>query len=363
MDGFPKAESYGELKEERAINSRTDLFKVLTGRFFKPLENQLYGGQYDDVNFIKHVPVPERPDKIMGLQRDGMYYYENDYKSFEAHFADYVMDSIECVLYRHAFSRYPGVAELICRVLQMENRIRTPQGLKLKIRARRMSGDMCTSLGNGFTNKMLIQYLAYKKRGSVRGFVEGDDGLFATTFKLTEADFKEIGWTVEIHEHEAPNEAHFCGMLFSKDSQLIKDPRRVMRSFFWSSTCLDAGEKVLNELRRSKALSLCYEMPQCPILGVLGREALSRTDGCKMRIDPADSWHATMLPRSYTGPDAPFNPTDETRRLFHDKFGVSVDSQLACEGAIRSWDLTRLGQLLVPETQDLWYSSRYLEVL
>lgn len=80
-----------------------------------------------------------------------------------------------------------------------------------------MSGDMCTSLGNGFSNKMKAEFLAYKAGGTIDGFVEGDDGLFVTNFELRSSDYEKLGFTIKIEEIADPCEASFCGMIFGED--------------------------------------------------------------------------------------------------------------------------------------------------
>lgn len=354
MAGFMKSENYDEVKELRSINSRTDYFKVLTGPYFKALENYMYKNVE---NFIKHVPVPERPALIKALRGAGFYFYENDYKSFESHFCSRFLRICECQLY----AKFGGeMAEFINDVLTGVNKITLRSGLKFKVTGRRMSGDMCTSIGNGFTNLMLIMFIVKRKGGEFKGFVEGDDGLFATTVKLSEKDFEELGFTVEIKEIPDPCLGHFCGNLCSDEGEVLKDPRHVFRSFFWTDSCIHAGWGPLDQLLRSKALSLAYELPQCPIIGELARQTLRLTDGLDPRKADRKEWH--VCPEDYTGPKGPFRPSDAARRIFEEKFGLSIETQLAAEAAFREWDLDRVAELIPPEKDDLWYTSRYLEV-
>lgn len=355
VDGFVKAEAYDIPKEARGINSRCDAFKAFSGPFFSALEAQLYKNPW----FIKHVPVPERPALIAALARAGMHYYENDYKAFESHFVREFMRVCECVLYEYAFSKYPNAAAFINKVVSGQNRIHMKGGLRFVLEARRMSGDMCTSLGNGFTNLMIVLFIVSEKQGIVSGFVEGDDGLFATDVVLTEEDFRRLGFSVDIKEIPKPTLGHFCGMLCSDQGEVLKDPRRVLRTFFWTSSAIFGGEAVMMALQKSKALSLCYELPNCPILGMLGREALRRCGDVRARTEDG-VWK--VVPEGFDGPTGPFTPSASARDVFSSKFGITCEAQLAAEEAISQWDLAGLAAILPPTDNDLWYTARYLEV-
>lgn len=350
VDSFVKLESYPEFKEARWINSRSDAFKVYSGPAFHAIEEQLYELPY----FIKHVPVPERPALIRSLKRAGRRYYENDYSAFESHFTPDFLHDCELVLYRHALSRYPELADIICSTIAGTNRLRTKAGVRLDIKGRRMSGDMCTSLGNGFSNLMLALFIAQEQGGNLEGFVEGDDGIFATDFEMTAEMFSSLGFTVKIKEHSDPCLAHFCGMTMTQDGTILKDPRRVFQTFGWTHSFIGAGNRIMDSLLRSKALSLAYELPQCPIIGQLSRTALELTEGC--------------TPREETGLYRPapkdvkiesFCPSSEARVLMEELFGISVDTQLAVEHAIREHDMLTVARLVPPLIDPISDSSPY----
>lgn len=355
MDGFIKAESYSVPKEARGINSRCDAFKVYSGRWFKAIEDQLYKNEW----FIKHIPVPERPALIAGLYKAGLRYYENDYKAFESHFTAELLRDCECQLYNKAFSSCPEVADFICKVISGTNRIHMRGGLVFELSARRMSGDMCTSLGNGFTNLMVILFLVHEKHGIVNGFVEGDDGLFATDVELTSGDFSSLGFTVDIHELRHPCLGHFCGNTCSTKGEVMKDPRDVFRTFFWTASCIHAGDAVLSRLLRAKALSLAYELPQCPILGALARAACAKTDGITPRWDGHNAYKP--VPVDYEGPTGAFSPSPEARDIFCELYGISVEAQKQTEQAFLTWDLHQVTEIIPPLSTDLWYTTQYLE--
>lgn len=291
IQSFIKAESYDEFKECRWINSRHDRFKAYSGRFFSAIEKEVFKNEW----FIKHVPVAERPAKILSLEKAGLRYYENDYKAYECHFTKEVMRAVECQLYSYALAAYPTDAAYINSVLSGENRLKSQKHkFRVRLNARRMSGDMCTSLGNGFTNLMIVLYIAQQKGykpTDCSGFVEGDDGLFAVPFSMDATDFTSLGFTVEIKEVAHPYEAHFCGMRMSPDGTILKDPIKFFSKFGWTDSCIHGGESVMMSLLQAKALSAIYELPQCPIIGAAARRCLQVSAGHRPRF--ADTYKAT----------------------------------------------------------------------
>lgn len=352
VDTFVKTEFYTEWKHARMINSRCDAFKVWSGPRFSAIEKVVY----ELPEFIKHTPVPERPNKIKGLKQAGRRYYQTDFTAFESHFTPDVMNACECVLYRHCLGTDKH-ADYLCEALTGMNRMRTRTGVTATVRGRRMSGDMCTSLGNGFTNLMLAKFLVHEKGGYLEGFVEGDDGLFCTDVELTTKDYADLGFTIKIDEVPDPCHASFCGMIFSDSGQIIKDPRKVFMGFGWTSSFIHAGPRIMGELLRAKALSAVYETPHCPVVGALARYALTQTRGSNPRY--TDTYKHCPL-KDERGVAA-FSPTWDTRQLFADKYGVSIPAQLAAEAAILRGDFESLAVLIPPTDVQCVYTEVYVE--
>lgn len=270
-----------------------------------------------------------------------------------------VMRACECAVYEYLLADYGTEARFITSVLTGVNELHTRAGVHARVRGRRMSGDMCTSVGNGLTNLLLILFIVSEKGGEVHGFVEGDDGLFATDVPLSTGDYLRCGFSVEIHQVRDPSLAHFCGMTFTAPGQIIKDPRRVFQSFGWTSSFINAGTLVMESLLRSKALSLAYEVPNCPILGVLARKALELTDGVNLsHVEEKWGYDVRSLPTTVP----PFCPTLATRELMSEVFGITTETQLLVEGHIRAGRLDLVSSLIPPVTDMLKYSARYIEV-
>lgn len=353
IDTFVKTEFYPGWKHARMINSRCDAFKVWSGPRFKAIEEAVYGLHY----FIKHTPVPKRPEAIAALKKAGRRYFQSDFTAFESHFTPQLLDCCECELYRWCLND-DAECEILCAALQGENRMRTRTGCAASIQGRRMSGDMCTSLGNGFTNLMLAMFVASKKGGEIDGFVEGDDGLFATDFELTTEDYAGCGFTIKIDEVSDPCRASFCGMIFADSGEIIKDPYKFMQGFGWTSSFISAGRQIMDELLRAKALSSVYETPQCPIIGAFARYALMVTQHANPRWS-ADGYHSVP-------PDAvdipAFQPAPDTRALFEEMYGISVTTQLLVESLVMRGRFEEVARYLPPPADVAEYCSNFVTV-
>jgi len=218
-----------------------------------------------------------------------------------------------------------------------------------------MSGDMNTSLGNGFTNLMLTLFIASEKSIDIDGFVEGDDGIWVCSQLPTPRDYLDLGFTIKIEVHDDPREASFCGLIYGASGQIIRNPVRFLQTFGWTGSFIEAGEKTMYELLRAKALSACYETPSCPIVGAVAREALRVTEGYQPRY--VDTYHKPP-PANYRIPS--FEPTPETRELFAKTYGVSTSVQLLAEAEVAAGNLDQaLAYILDSATAEASDNSFY----
>lgn len=350
VDSFIKGEFYELFKAARWINSRSDYFKAYSGRYFKSIEHELYKRK----EFIKNVPVCDRPALIAALRKTTRSYVGTDFSSFEAHFTPEFMKACECQLYNYMLSKVdPTAAHTLSDTISGLNKLRTRQGVKVKLSGRRMSGDMCTSLGNGFSNLMVWDFL-YSRRnvnGHYEGYVEGDDGIFSFTGTApSDNDYLLLGFTIKITPVQDPTLASFCGII-SADGNNLRDPRKWLQGFGWTQQFLYAGDKVMHELLHSKSLSAIYESPQCPIIGAVARRGLTLSCGYKRR-DILDGFHKTPL--DFQIPD--YNPSALTRKIFQDMYGVSVALQQQIEATVLSGTDDELTCLLSLTTKE---SSAY----
>jgi len=273
VSGFIKTEQYDTYKFPRGIHPRgTSMdkrFNCAVGPVVHAIEESCYATPY----FIKHVPVVRRPQWIeerLGKYRGGNWrYYGLDHSSFEASCVPEVMCCDELQLYAYMLrgtQYYTPLMELL-HTMPGRNLIRYSH-VSVAVDGVRMSGDMTTSLGNGFTNLVALAAICDEKGLQWDGFVEGDDGLFAVDGDITEADFARYGHKVKMVRGYHLNEMGFCKMYYPDETyNNIVDPAELLAKFGWShSLCRFGGKRTRDMLLRAKADSLAAEVPHCPIV-------------------------------------------------------------------------------------------------
>lgn len=411
---FVKDESYATYKHVRGIYARVDEFKIRVGEFFTQLESQLY----KHPQFIKHVPVSDRARYVFErLHSEGSTYIATDYTAFEAHFTRELFEDCEFQLYRYfgcqnAVAR--DVAEYYCKVAGGINDCRFKR-LRVRIPACRMSGEMCTSLGNGFTNLMVFLFLAEVFRfDGADCVVEGDDCLarigrsefeacgarhanpgaseidckFAGTtcptailrragisvrndgdgvgrvyplIDIMGSFYTAMGFNIKLEVHDSIGRASFCSMVFDPSSfVVVPAPMKKILNIGWAHRKFDlASTKTKRELLRGKAMSLMAESRGAPVLQELALALLRLTKGYHFMIP--DSWESQKLKDASMEPIAvPF----DARVVMEESFGVTVPEQVALEAYFRQ--LTSIGPLRHPilidhsNADQLHYAEHYV---
>ncbi len=344
VSSFIKDEVYPCYKYPRPINSRSDHFKVRTGPIFKLIEEKLFALKY----FIKHTPADERSKEI----RDKLYQemaniVGTDYTSFEALFVKEIMEACEMQLYEYMTQNLPDKDwyKLVHDVL-VGNNVCHFDGFDMRVEATRMSGEMCTSLGNSFTNLMVFLFIT-KELGcrKVKGRVEGDDGIFSFFGPIpTPADFASLGLIIKMEVYDKITEGSFCGIIADEDELInIRDPIDVLINFGWTTRqYAKAHHKKKMELLRAKSLSLLYQYAGCPILDALARYGLRMTEGYHFKLScTMSTYEKEKFIRMHNKfkDELPYRVTGmKTRMLMEKKFGVTVTEQLLLEDYLNNLD-------------------------
>lgn len=363
VKSFIKEETYPEYKDARPINSRSDEFKTIAGPYFKRIEEQLFKLDW----FIKKIPVPERAKYIKDkLYHPSAKYLASDYTSFEAHFTREVMETIELQLYQYMMSKCPNhlFTHVVLAALTGMNHVKF-KDFTVNIEAIRMSGEMCTSLGNGFSNLMLMLFALHDNGCThVAGVVEGDDALFAYRGRPPDGEyFRDLGFNIKLEYHDELNTASFCGLVFDiEDLVNVTDVRQVLLNFGWTTRAYvlsNRGTRMM--LLRAKGFSLAYEYRGCPILGALARYALRVTrtfSKQKLHRYVTESKNineyerGTLLEAIKIYPIVANMPVPtNTRYLVERLYGVTVETQIAIEKYLDS--LTKLQPLRLPAIYDI----------
>jgi len=345
VKSFIKDESYVEYKMPRFINSRSDLFKCLTGPYFKAIEQVLFKRP----EFIKYVPVMERPKYLMdNIYKAGHQYYSTDFSSFESHFTTEMQQACEMQLYKYMLSGTTEgrrAYELIRYALSDEPFVLKGGGVTVELSGKRMSGEMCTSLGNGFSNLMLILFAAKYADTHIHGVVvEGDDGLFSVPFNsgITTQTFVDLGFRCKIDLCSDIQTASFCGNVFDEyDLVNVTDPREVLVDFGWTKrTDVKASSIRLEMLSRAKAYSMAHQYRGCPVIGSFACYVLRATRRAHTKllkvIGNVNDKSFTLYERDQLVEAIKANvsyqePGYATRKLVSRLYNLAIDEQLELE--------------------------------
>jgi len=368
VKAHPKDEVYGEYKATRWINARTDRFKCYAGRFVRAVEKALYKTEW----FIKNVPVADRPKVIHeDLYRGPSPAVATDYTTYEAVFKKRMLECCEFALFRHMLKFVPEGPEFCAiyeEVIGGLNHI-INKFFTIIVEAIRMSGEMSTSLGNGFTNLMLMLFLCKRANCTeVKAKVEGDDGIMTCrgTPPTTE-DFAMMGCKIKLVRHTSLSTASFCGIVYHPDDFInLVDFRETIASVGWcSERYARTKPKIKAMLLRCKALSLAHQYPGCPVICALARYLLKCTRHVRNFIPSYlekqgsrmfNLWEREQILQAVS--DMPSDerkiiwrePGIQTRMLAEELYGVSMITQLAVEQYLDS--LTTIQPLKLPMLMD-----------
>lgn len=352
IKAFLKDEGYGVYKMPRGIYSRSDAAKCLFGPLVQSVSDAVFQLRW----FIKKIPVADRPEVLSAsLYEPGGKYAFTDYTAYESHFTAQLMDICESQLFSYMTKNVGArfVADQMGKVKSGKNKIKF-RGISISLEACRMSGEMDTSLSNGFTNLMLYLFACFNKgipERNVAGFVEGDDGLFRVRGTApTEEDFKQLGMTIKVGITEKLETASFCGQIYDfRDKVVVTDITEAICKFGWTNKrYTNASPALKMELLRAKGYSLVYQYGKCPILGALGKRVLELTEGSTVRasiVNAMDAWekekyHTAMKAIEKTSwMDQVKEPGEATRALVEQEYGISTFTQKEMEKAISTMDM------------------------
>jgi hypothetical protein len=352
---FVKDECYNTFKHARAINSRSDQFKCQTGPIFQLISDELFKLPW----FIKKIPVRDRPQYIIDrCYRTGQWYLTSDYTSFEAHFDSEVMMDCEMRLYKHMTANLAEGEDFMALLEEYfcnhENYIMF-KNFTISIQAKRMSGEMCTSLGNGFSNLMFMLYLCEQNGNTeVMGVIEGDDGLFVMNGEPPkQEDFVNFGLNIKMGKVSDLNHASFCGMVFDlEDRTNITNIIEELVGFGWTTSRYARSKTGIHmSLLKAKALSMAYQYPACPVLSALAFKMCELTksydvrsfikkqgthayNGYELQI-VTEALEFYKLRHYFLKNELLQEPGENTRLLVQQLYGITIQDQIAIETYIR----------------------------
>jgi hypothetical protein len=361
---FTKEEYYPEYKHFRGIWARSDAAKSIMGPFFRIIEQQLFKLPY----FIKKIPKLDRPQYINDFMNSNLLRFQGtDYTSFESLFTTDMMDDCEFELYRYMSSMNPE-AQLRCRyifkVLASEN-IAKNKFFTVRVDAKRMSGEMNTSLGNGFSNLMFLLFAChYYKREFSGPIIEGDDALIGLNAPIPQEFYDKMGLNVKMEFINDISEGSFCGLVYDSEELInIRDPCEPLCTTTWvNRKYTSINLKTYYSLLRSKSLSIIYEYPGCPILYKYGLKIFNLLSEYEIKLTYENSYKYRRLLTAlelYKNNNLPYKETGPRTRLLMEKmYNITVSQQLRIESEIDSMTLDDMSLPSVLEiVPDLWKTN------
>jgi hypothetical protein len=360
---FIKDENYTEWKHMRGIYSRHDDYKVRVGPFFKKLGDIIFKLKW----FIKKIPVNLRPKAMLDRFGDNPNLFCTDFSQYEATFVKKLM-SVELILYRFMLQSNPHSLEIINLIVKgmMGHNFIQFYLWSMRINCKRMSGEMSTSVSNGFMNLIITHFLLTEAGNKeFDSYFEGDDSINSFDVRApTSEEYEELGAKIKIEKPDNLCEASFCGQVFDRcDLDNVVNPLEALVSFGWTGRqYLFASKQTKLRLLKAKSLSLLYEYSGCPILRSLALYGLRMTNSVsiaemkitmnKIRMDSYQRDAYVSMLDNYNE-EYVFNNTvkQNTRFLVQKLYCISIQSQLEVEQYLDS--LTTLQSLELPSLYGL----------
>lgn len=334
LTSFIKSEFYTEPKEARIINSRSDAFKSRVGPYIHAAEAMVY-----DDHFIKHCKPSEVVEKMKNKACGFEVFYETDYSSFEGSFKPEYLRQIELYLLTRLFYNYPEIVSLCTLALVSSNKLIYRKRYSAEFPGSRMSGEMWTSMCNGYMNKLLVEFVAKRSDALVDYLVEGDDGFICSNKPLNWELTADAGFKLKCDIVHDPMDVQFCSLRVCENKLIPNIERTLTHYGFIIDTQIARGlavkskrsQKKLDEVQYAKACSLLATSSGIPILQAVALQQLRVLSGTHLNPKYFDWWEREFYDLSNP---APSSISLGVRKYVEKEFGILVDDQIEVERQI-----------------------------
>lgn len=332
------------LKPPRLIQARTTRYTIELGRRLRPLEHWFWGdGQLLKPYFAKSMNGLSKGQRIARLGNDpetvqlgnDLVYILGDYSRFDST-QNQSLCAIKDAVYKHV---YPYDAEL-SRMLAWRkiNRCRTKTGIRYTCKARLMSGDYDTALGNCIINYSAIVAWSERAGVPVDFIVDGDDSVICCRagdvnklLEVQEDHFAKLGLILKSSVVRSIHDVDFCqGKLVHtiEGWRLVRNPSRARKH---AAVAVETytGERWVRWLR---SVGECEAATNAgvPIMQSFANLLLRSTSGYKT-LHLKDMMFRKAEERVRVLPI-----TDKARATFALSFGISPTMQVHIENELES---------------------------
>lgn len=331
IKSFIKRESYDEVKPPRFINSRSDYFKAIYGPYNHMIEKIVFA----DKHFTKGYRPDQLPEKLQELE-GYKYFIATDYTSFESSFCRELTQSCEELLWRWMLQHNERILDYVLATYCWSEC--KSKYYRIGVDGIRFSGELWTSLGNGFTNYMVMKFLHYKAGLELAGVFEGDDGLIGINdpTKIHEEDFARLGFKIKFEVHERLTECRFCQNAYSPDTkhQYISLKHLAKLGFTCNQQDIMLAQKHPEHRYKvlyAKALSLYSLSKHTPVINHVAVKIIKDL-GDKFRDENVlrREWNFYKHGKFYKD-EIKEDVSFEDRIAYQELFGVTVEEQIWIE--------------------------------
>lgn len=349
---FIKNEFYDTMKKARTITGPSDAAKALVGPWFHLISSEFFSKEFTS----KGIP-PEDLARVIPERIGEGEFWETDHDSFEGHFTPAIQDAVEVQFYKYMTAQVPGHDQFwdwLDKVLLGEHRI-VMNSSELTVTSKRMSGDMCTSLGNTLTNLCLIKFVEQEKGAEYRVVCEGDDGALSVIRgePPVESDFITLGFKIKMVHHDSFAVGGYCKCFPLPSGGQATNPLTTLVKFPWlGKQYLRANDALRRRLLRLKAMSILASY-RCPVITPFAQwvwHATGNDSDVRGTVDAmrASDWERDWLITCLNDGDAlarglAYRPTTADRVAVEELFGIPVGAQELFERTLSK--RTSLGML------------------
>lgn len=343
---FVKREFYEEQKHARLIISRSDAFKAAVGGVIHELEEYIYKESPIARYFVKGTNPCMYSDLMKKITEKYQNIIETDYSSFESSFSPSYQKCCELALFKHMLKNFPNVYRLIEKTYEKDFwveldedgnerqfMVKHPKWIvshnhRMVVDGNRKSGEMWTSLANGFSNLMNMMYLCHTKNIDFDGFVEGDDGFFGVSkCDIHPEDYRKLGFNIKLEYVTDINDTSFCGIKVSESGKQLVNPELLNR-VGWTNDKrhFHMNQKHRQELYKSKVMSSYCLSRHTPVVGPILYSIFKTMMNVKQNRKYCDWWESKF--------EWTFEPPDidmGCRVTFEKLYGISLREQLELE--------------------------------
>lgn len=359
-------ESKIEVKEDRGIQFRSVSYNVALARHLHEIEARLIGlheMRTGRKNVLGYRPVAKgsTPRQRCEMLFDYADVFDEpvflcmDHSRFDAHVNAQLLRE-EHRLYLYCRRWHPELAQLLR--WQTRNQGRSKGGIRYKMKAKRMSGDINTGLGNTVLNLcMILGWLDFAGISKHRIILDGDDSVVIVeradyvrqAAGSIEAFMLKLGMETEVEVKTDIWKVDFCQsrpvILPTADGPrpvFVRNPMKVVTTM--GRTAERRDDVTLQMVMRSSALSELAIAPGAPVTNALAKRVLNYFGDGKILKTPKQLYKEEAYGFDCRSVDVSSVPEPDllARHTFWRAWDIPPSYQEYMEGTDIDWQIPRL---------------------